>query len=57
MSDPRSKLFAMGWRVQEKWAKGMGAGAGGFENQWQNLKLLLFSNSISKNFKNAQRYG
>lgn len=38
-----------------EWAKGVGAGEAGFENQWQK-QLLLFSNSISK-FKNAQRYG
>lgn len=54
---PQTQALCHGVEGAEKWAKGVGAGEGGFENQWQNLKILLFSNSISKSFKNAQRYG
>lgn len=38
---PRPKLFAMGVEGAEKWAKGVGAGEAGFENQWQKLNSFV----------------
>lgn len=37
MSDPQTQALCHGVEGAEKWAKGVGAGEGGFENQWQKL--------------------